>query len=122
MMKHKPLTRDDKDKIISRIAKGEHMAYIAKELGWDKGNLSRSLQSHNKTAYRQAVISKMQLLEQQATHNLMTASSNEERVKELRGIKHYRCALSKYDPEQFVYIPIPRQDAQVKPPSDKSRF
>lgn len=122
MMKHKPLTIDDKDKIIQRIAQGEHMAHIAKEMGRDKGGLCKRLQRHNNEAYRQAVITKMQLLEQQAVNNLMNANSNEDRKRLLRVIKHYRCALSKYEPSQFVYIPIPRQDAQVKPPYDKSRF
>ena len=117
----KKLTSADKDKIIKRIAAGEHMAYIAKDIGWDKGNLCRSLQAYKPEDYRQAVISKMLTLERQATHNLMQASSNEARAIELRAIKSYRKALSRYAPDQFVYTPIPRQDAQAKPPFDKSR-
>lgn len=121
-MKRKVLTSEDKDAIIQRIAQGEHMAYIAKDLGMDKGNLSRSLQRHNKAVYRQSIVSKMQNLEQQAAHNLITVNSNEDRKRLLRVIKHYRCALSKYEPTKFSYVAIPRQNRHVKPAFDKVKM
>jgi len=119
-MKHKALTKDDKNNIIERISKGEHMAYIAKEMGMDKGNLSRSLQSHNKTAYRQAVISKMQLLEQQAAYNLAYVETDQDRRKWLKEANRCRRKLSKYDPDNFPYHIIKRHLRQVKPEWDKS--
>lgn len=116
----KKLTSADKDKIIERIAAGEHMAYIAKEMGMDKGNLCRSLQAYKPEDYRRAIISKMLTLERQATHNLAYVETDQDRRKWLKEANRCRLKLSKYDPDNFPYHIIKRHLRQVKPEWDKS--